>query len=350
MHLPRGEATPGEPVVVALVLNWNGWLDTIECVESLLRSARLPDYILVCDNGSADGSFEHLRAWAAGDAVPHVAFASVDELFAARQAPAQRLIFAALGENLGYAGGNNIGMRFALERLGAHYVWLLNNDTVVDSRSLERQVRLAERDRTIGMLGSKLVMYHTPDVIQALGGGKLLPIISHDTQIGRGRKVAGVQNVPFELDHIVGASLFIRAEAIRTTGFIDESYFLYREETDWCFAMRRQGWRLLCCPGSTIRHKEASSLGMRSGLHDYYALRNMLYLVRKHRASGLPAAWLYFLLRALAPKIVRLQFRRIGYVLRAYLDFARGIRGRCVFHPDERSERTAAQRSIIAST
>jgi GT2 family glycosyltransferase len=356
------ETMPRDPVVVAIVLNWNGWIDTVECVESLLRSVRLPDYIVVCDNGSKDDSLERMREWADGLLVvetalgngarswayrpapkplPYTDITSPEALLAPHDAPHQRLIFADLRENVGYAAGNNAGMRFATDRLQADYVWLLNNDTVIDRHALERQLELAESDRSIGMVGSKLLMYRKPDTIQALGGGYLLPLIAHDTQIGRGRKVSSVQNVPFDLDHIVGASLFVRAQAIRDAGFIDESYFLYREETDWCIEMRRRGWRLVCCPGATIWHKEASSLGMRSGLHDYYALRNMLYMIRKHHAATLPTAWLYFLLRALAPKLARLQFRRIGYVLRAYYDFARGVRGRCVFHGDERPTRVA---------
>lgn len=361
----RKEPMTPEPIVVAIVLNWNGWADTIECVESLLRSARLPDHILVCDNGSQDDSLDRMREWADGLLVvksvlgggarswayrpvakplPYAEFTSPAELFSAGQSPRERLIFADLRENLGYAGGNNAGLRYAADHLQAEYIWLLNNDTVIDRHSLERQLELAERDRTIGIVGSKLLMYHQPDTIQALGGGHLLPLIAHDTQIGRGRKVASVQNIPFDLDHIVGASLFVRTQALRQAGFIDESYFLYREETDWCIEMRRHGWRLVCCVGSTIWHKEASSLGMRSGLHDYYALRNMLHLVRKHHAVTLPTAWLYFLLRAMVPKLARFQFRRIGYVLRAYYDFARGVRGRCVFHGGDRPAHAAPRR------
>ena len=92
---------------------------------------------------------------------------------------------------------------------------------------------------------------------------------------------------------------------------------------------------MICCTSATVWHKESVSLGLRSGLHDYYALRNMLHLVRKHRIVSLPGAWLYFLARSLLPKLARLQFRRIGYVLRAYYDFARGVRGRAAFHRDE---------------
>ena len=177
------------------------------------------------------------------------------------------------------------------------------------------------------------MQYHSPDTIQALGGGRFNPRWALDTQIGRGQHTHEAVDQLIELEHVIGASMFIRSDVIRDVGPIDESYFLYREETDWCLEMRKQGWRLFYCPQSIVWHKEGHSAGFKSGVHDYYAVRNMLYLVQKHYPQHLTSAFLISFWRAVAPKVARLQFRRLIYVLRAYYDFLRGVRGKTEVDP-----------------
>jgi GT2 family glycosyltransferase len=341
--------------VVSVVLNWNGWLDTIECVESLLRSDYANHQIVVCDNGSQDHSIERLTEWADGmleikhpgdpkghaweyrpvlKPLPYVLYESPDEALAASTPPKEQVVFIRNGDNLGYAGGNNIGMRFALESLHADYVWLLNNDTVVDRRAMSHLLEALTLRPDAAVLGSRLMQYNSPDTIQALGGGRLDPRWALDTQIGRGQHTHEAVDQLIELEHIIGASMFIRSDVIRDVGPIDESYFLYREETDWCIAMRKRGWRLFYCPQSIVWHKEGHSAGFKSGVHDYYAVRNMLYLIQKHYPQHLTSAFLISFYRAVAPKVARLQFRRLIYVLRAYVDFLRGVRGKTEVDPD----------------
>jgi hypothetical protein len=115
---------------------------------------------------------------------------------------------------------------------------------------------------------------------------------------------------------------------------MDETYFLYREETDWCIRMRRNGWRLYCRPDATVRHKQARSIGFKSPTHDYYAVRNILRLVRKFFPKSLPVAFTYFAMRSLLPKILRLQFGRALAVCAALRDFVAGVDGRAKVHTD----------------
>lgn len=343
------------PKVVSVVLNWNGWLDTIECLESLLRSDYDNHQIVVCDNGSQDHSIERLIEWAQGmlevkargdvkglaweyRPVPKpIAHAVYDSPHGALGSPPPenaRLIFIRNGGNLGYAGGNNIGMRFAVETLHADYVWVLNNDTVVDRQAIKHFTDAFALRPDAALLGSRLMQYHSPDVIQALGGGYLDPRLALDSQLGRGQRTHASVDQLLELEHVIGASMFIRSDAIRDVGLIDESYFLYREETDWCLELRKHGWRLLYCPQSIVWHKEGHSTGFKSGIHDYYAVRNMLFLIQKHYPQHLRSAFLISFWRAVAPKIARLQFKRLLYVLRAYYDFLRGVRGKTQVDPD----------------
>lgn len=343
--------------VVTVILNWNGWLDTIECLESVLRSDYDHHQVVICDNGSQDHSIERMTEWADGildikhsiadvkghaweyrpsvKPLPYVVFESPEEaLAAAGSAPISQVVFVRNGTNLGYAGGNNIGIHVAIDVLGADYVWLLNNDTIVDRRAMTHMVNSFDARPDVSVLGSRLMQYHSPDTIQALGGGHLDPRWALDTQIGRGQRTHAAVDQLIELEHIIGASMFLRSEVVRDVGPIDETYFLYREETDWCLAMRKRGWRLFYCPQSIVWHKEGHSAGFKSGVHDYYAVRNMLYLIQKHYPQHLTSAFLISFWRAVAPKIARLQFKRLLYVFRAYYDFLRGVRGKTEVDPD----------------
>lgn len=351
----RGDArSTALPKVVSIVLNWNGWLDTIECLESLLRSDYANHQIVVCDNGSQDHSLERLTEWANGlleikgtledgrlwsyrpapKPVPFVIYDSPAEAFAVPTISAAPIIFIRNGTNLGYAGGNNVGIRFAIQVLRAQYVWVLNNDTVVDSHAISQFAKAFTLRPDAAVLGSRLMQYRSPKTIQALGGGKLNPRLARETQVGRGRDNHDAIGETIELEHVIGASMFIRANAVEDVGLLDESYFLYREETDWCLQMRKNGWRLLYCPESVVWHKEGHSIGFKSVLHDYYAVRNMLYLIQKHYPQHMLSAFLVSFWRAVAPKIVRLQLRRLKYVFKAYYDFLRGVRGKTDVNPD----------------
>ena len=179
-------------------MNWNGWLDTIECVESLLRSDYANHQIVVCDNASQDHSIERLTEWADGllevkhpgdskalaweyrpvaKPLPYALYDSPEQALAAPVAPKERIVFIRNGDNLGYAGGNNIGMRFAVETLHADCVWVLNNDTVVDRLAMTCLLEALALRPDVGVLGSRLMQYHFPDTIQALGGGRTRPAL-----------------------------------------------------------------------------------------------------------------------------------------------------------------------------
>lgn len=338
------------PRVGVLILNWKGWQDTIECLESVFRQDYPNFRVIVCDNASPDGSVERLRAWAegrlsavaaVGSRLRHLSFPPVEKPIGYveySRGQAERggrpgaedtpLVIIRTGANLGYAGGNNVGIRYVLARgkAGYDYVWLLNNDAVVDPRALRAMVELAEQDGRVAAVGSKLLSYDEPEVIQALGGGILVPWQARSVHVGEGRRdEPGLQ--PERLDYITGASLLMRVAATRAVGPLDERYFLYAEEADWCLRAQRQGWRLAYCPESRVWHKGGGSVGYKSPSQDYHSLWSSLVLVRKFFPQWLPVALLYSLYRSCAPKIVRLEGARLMAVLKAYRDFFRtGVR------------------------
>ncbi|MDD2923603.1 glycosyltransferase family 2 protein [Rhodoferax sp.] len=234
--------------VDVVVLNWNGWRDTLGCIASL-QKLEYPNFsLIVVDNGSTDGSAEHLL----------------------RHQPGLELLQT--GANLGFGGGCNVGIRKALER-GADYVWLINSDATVDPQALSEMVAVAEQNPAVGAVGSVLYEVAPADQVQLWGGGKV--------QLWRGG--SRHQRQPAELDFVSGASLLLRREALQAIGLFDEqSFFMYWEDTDLGFRLRQAGWRLAVAAGSRVWHQQSASLGQGSPLLDEYFTRSGVRFLRRH--------------------------------------------------------------------
>lgn len=236
-----------QPSVFVLVLNWNGWQDTVKCVESL-KFLSYPNYqIVVLDNASTNDSVVQIR----------------------RVHPDVTLIET--GANLGFAGGNNVGIRFALER-DAKYVWLLNNDTVVDPNALTALVERAKNDTKIGLVGSILYYMDEPKRIQAWGGGKV------SQYSGR----PWLLTSPGQLDYISGASMLIRREILEGVGLLDEGFFMYWDDVDYGFRVRQAGFSLAVASDSIVFHKDSASTGQRSPRMDVYFNSTAVRFFSKH--------------------------------------------------------------------
>jgi GT2 family glycosyltransferase len=333
------------PAVHVLLVNYGRWPDTLECLESLFRLDYPNFRVIVCDNGSADGSFARLKAWAEGrleagpaenERLRHlscppvrkpVPFAEYDRACAerggnaaSREAP---LVLVQTGANLGFAGGNNVGLRYLFARGESGYVWLLNNDTVVAPDALRNMVEVAEGDDTIGVVGARLYHYENPGAVQAIGGGNIRRWHGVGRPLTEENGAGNPAAVAERLDYITGASMLIPMRVLARVGLLDERYFAYSEEADWCFRMRTQGFLLAYCPGAHVWHKEGRSIGRGSPLQDYYIERNALLLVRRFFTPFLPLAIPYSVYRSLLPKLVRGEWARAAAVARAYRDFAR---------------------------
>jgi GT2 family glycosyltransferase len=181
------------PPVAVLLLNWNQWGLTIECMESLLRLDYPRFTIVVCDNASTDDSVSHLRAWASGrtevrpnvsihpslrhhsepPAPKPVSLAEIDRATAesGRGERGAKVVLIHNGDNLGFAGGNNVGMRYIAARGDLPITWILNNDTVVAPDSLKKLVRPLADDPGVTGVGATMMEYNAPGEIQAMAGG-----------------------------------------------------------------------------------------------------------------------------------------------------------------------------------
>jgi GT2 family glycosyltransferase len=261
------------PLVYIIIVNWNGWRDTLECVTSCRKLAYDNVRIIVIDNGSSDDSDKILR----------------------HSLPDIEVIQS--GSNLGFAGGNNVGIRLALER-GAQYLWLLNNDTVVDPAALSALVEPAEHDPHVGIVGSKIYYFSTPRRLWFAGGfwkfGKIQIIIR-----GEGEEDKGLYDHIIPVDFVTGCSLLIRAETVRDIGLLEEKYFLYWEDTDWNARAREKGWKILYNPHSTLWHKVSSSFNLKTDEQAYYYLRSKLLFHERHAPLILPLSLALIILGAL---------------------------------------------------
>jgi len=284
------------PLVFIIVLNWNGKDDTLECLNSL-QKLDYPNYeAVVVDNGSADGSEEVIRS----------------------TFPSVRVIQT--GKNLGYAGGNNVGIRFAMAH-GADYVWLLNNDTTVDPKALTALVETAKADPKISFVGSKIYFYDRPDVIWCAGGTIDLGEGGRTDHPGMCQEDKGQFDKISDVGYVTGCSLLAGMEAISVIGLLPEEYFLYFEETDWNLAAQRKGYRTVMAPASHVWHKY-SEVGDYKDRFIYYSFRNRIHIVRKYAPRHILKAFQlnWFLLRghiAMAPGRAR-SIRFISFL--AHLD------------------------------
>ena len=256
--------TPAEPRTFAVIVNWNGKADTLECLGSLLSAGAKNLQTVVVDNGSQDGSVEAIRA----------AFPAVEVL------PQER--------NLRFAGGNNAGIRFALGR-GADQVLLLNNDTTVAPDFLSHLSRCLAGLPHGGIAAPKILYYSSPSLIWYAGG-----LLSFWTGTMRHRGIREADGeqfaLPGETSYASGCCLLASRAVFESIGLLDESYFMYTEDADWCLRARKAGFPILFEPGARIWHKVSVSAG---GHLSGFKLRNKF--VSNFRFFARYASWYHWL-------------------------------------------------------
>jgi len=232
------------------------------------------------------------------------------------------------GANLGFAAGNNVGVRLAMRDPDCQFVWLLNNDTTVAPDALARVVARAESDPTIGLCGSTLVYHHNQQMVQAFGGATYNSFSGKSRHIGAFAPLSAVPTDPTEtenrMSYVVGAAMLVRRAYLEQVGLMQEDYFLYYEEIDWA-TRGRSRFRLGYAPESVVFHKEGASIGTSAGggspLSLFYLYRNRVrYAWRYHRI--LVPSVLFFCAVDLAKLVVRRRWPQVFAALRGVLQFS----------------------------
>ncbi|MFH2138175.1 MAG: glycosyltransferase family 2 protein [Candidatus Omnitrophota bacterium] len=258
------------PKVAIIILNWNGKQDSLKCLYSVSQ-LKYPNYeVFFVDNGSTDGS-----AFCISENYPDI-----------------RIIKNK--KNLGFCEGNNVGMRLAL-KAGAEYIFLLNNDTMVDSDVLNHLVDAGEQNAQAGILGPK--MYHLelhPGYLYSIGG----KINFHEyviNSIGCNCLDFGQFNNMREVDFIIGCGLLIKKKVIDEIGLLDPVYFSYFEDVDWCVRAKAKGYKVVYVPLARIWHSVAASTGGDRNPRWYYLMgRGAAMFVRKNASWGNFLKFMFF--------------------------------------------------------
>ncbi|GAB6100998.1 glycosyltransferase family 2 protein [Thermococcus atlanticus] len=295
------------PRISIIILNWNGWKDTVECLESVYR-INYPNYdVIVVDNGSKDDSLQKIKEYAGGKIKVVSKFFEYNpsnkpiKVFEVDEDEAKqgkfnrpvyekydvnrRMILIKNRDNYGFAGGNNVGIKFALSVLNPDYVLLLNNDTVVDPNFLTELVKVAESDEKIGIVGPKIYYYDYNGRINIIQycGVNFIPIFLHKQIFGHKQNSCNYTN-PVLTDEVHGACMLIRRSAFQKIGLLDEDFFAYWEETDFCYRTSRYGYYLKVNPQARIWHKTGSNNPSEkriSSFATYLFARNAIHFIRK---------------------------------------------------------------------
>jgi len=286
---PAGGAPVG-----AVVVNWNGWRDTVICLESLLALGGTPMRVIVCDNASSDDSVTELERWLRAH-LAHWRPAEGEPGFEDRRpgAGVRSVHLVRLPRNVGYAGGINAGIQWARARWALGGFWLLNNDVQALPGALDALVAAQASVPHAGVCGSVLLDWDDPGRIQAVAGvyRRWLGVGWHDTVLPAQGEVS------LAVDYPVGASMYVANAYLDQVGAMDASYFLYCEEMDWAERGRRLGYRPVIALRSRLRHKEGASTGSRGGvrnkslLSERYGVINRLRITRKFWPWWLPVVW-----------------------------------------------------------
>ncbi len=273
--------------VFIVLLNYNGSQDTIECIESLLKLDYVNYQIIIVDNSESLEPLQSLIDWAN---LQTFSFRQCSETDINLKIQLDKVVFVKASQNNGFAAGNNIALKAILKTNEANsFVWILNNDTVVDSKSLKTQVRFMHHnsENKIGILGSKLIYYFNPSILQAVGG-KFDTRFYISKHIGEG-EIATKEKVNFEpIDYVIGASMLVPYSFLKEVGLLSEEFFLYYEELDWSNRAKKKGWKIDWCEESIVFHKEGSSIGSsynadkKSYQSEIYVFKSRKVFVKKY--------------------------------------------------------------------
>lgn len=243
-----------------ILLNWNNYEDTIDCIRSLKLATDDGDEIIVVDNGSTDTSIKKLQT-------------------------VKGLTIIENSENLGFAGGNNVGILYSLEK-NFDFIFLLNNDTIVSSSFLWELKQAAVQFPNTSIFCPKIYYHHDPSKIW-FGGGRLRSLTGVPLHQNFGEVDSNPEDKKAKrIDFITGCAMFIRSSCWRQVGLLDERFFIYCEDVDWSMRAKNLNYECLFIPQSKIWHKEGASLKKlkSSGEFRRYKLstRNLILLHRKH--------------------------------------------------------------------
>ncbi len=286
------EQTGSKVKTAILVLTWNNTEDTLDCIRSILKNCSLPQQtsLIIIDNASEKEELERLILSIKKEKISY-SIIMEGEMPAEIELPSlpSGITILRNSKNFGYAGGNNRGIMLALRDSSIEYIWILNNDTIMEAGAMAEMLKVAETNKNYGFIGSVLLYHRDPEIIQAVGGGRFLPFLGGAILFMKGEKITGgkfknldEKKIIKKINYIMGASILIKKETITEIGLMDETFFLYGDEVDWQLRAIKQNWRIAVALKSHIYHKESKSIKRKSVTYFYNFSRSNTILIRKH--------------------------------------------------------------------
>ena len=244
------------PSVYIIILNYNNPADTIACVEEAKKINYENYKIVIVDNYSTDDSEALIK-----DKFPHYTFIQT-------------------GANLGYAGGNNIGMKFAKDE-GADYICVLNNDVITHPDFLQMLLKYLEANPDVGVVGPRVCEYDEPNLVQSTGA--MLDFRTGRVNVLNNRvPEEQVKGKVVPCDYVGGACLLFHTSILDKVGYFPEDYFLFYEETEWCLNIKQKGLKVICYCDAKVIHKGSASINQVSGLSEYFMYRNVVIFMKRN--------------------------------------------------------------------
>lgn len=246
-------------LIYIILVNFNNYNDTIKCLQSLQNINYKNFKILIVDNGSKNNSIEEISTYITDN-----------------------VIVLKSKENHGFAGGNNIGIKYALEN-GADYILLLNNDTEVEVNFLSNMLKTAEENENIGLVGCKIKYYNNKKLLWYAGGeidwfkfiGSNTGIKNYDNKMIDKKK---------EITFVTGCCMLIKREVVEKVGMLPDEYFMYFEDVDFCVRVKEAGYKIIYEPTAVIYHKVGlSGGGEESPFSIKWCTRNRIYFMNKYK-------------------------------------------------------------------
>jgi len=279
-----------QPSVSCVLVNWNGWQDTVNCLDSLHQQDYPRLNVIVVDNGSTNDSVERIR----------------------ERHPWVKVLLT--GKNLGFPSGCNVGTRAAYAA-GADYIWLLNNDTAAPPDTATKLVNHALENPQVGAVGGVLYYMHDPSQVQAWGGGEInlwTAFVRHFT----------APAVFSKRTYLTGACMLVPRSVCEKVGIFYEGFFMYCDDSDLCLRLHEAGFSLAVAEDTAVLHKEGGSAPKQSPVIDEFATTSTLRLLRRHAPLPWLSQFIYIALR-LGNRLRRGQASNFAAVLRGTRTFLR---------------------------
>lgn len=256
-------------MVSIITINYNGYKETCELIESLHKIETYPYELIVVDNASKENEGKLLK-----EKYPNVTVVCSNK-------------------NLGFAGGNNLGYQYATGK----YILYMNNDMTIVNPFLQILVNRLQSSPYIGVVSPKIKYENQPDIIQYAGFTPMTSILLKNRMIGEKEKDNGQYDQACHTGFAHGACMLTSRDILKIAGFMTEIYFLFYEEMDWGIQLQRAGYESWYEPGASVLHKESMTAKRNSPLRLYYMTRSRILFIRRNSSGGKKAlAYLYFLL------------------------------------------------------